>query len=288
MLVHSSPARPQRRSEAVRSHLVPSYGRGVQVGQGWRPERVRVAERVRQLLSGTVFEGGAEEGAPAAAARWLPNRRAAVAMALAVVVTVILTGWWFLSSRPQPIAVTTSDGPGATAAARGAATRTPAATPASSTGPAASRSPDVLVVEVAGKVRTPGIYRLPGGSRVYQAVRAAGGALPGTDTTGINMAAPISDGEQIIVGGPPGSGGTVIPPPPGGVPGAAGGSSAPVPLNSATQEQLESLPGVGPVLAQKILDWRNEHGRFTSVDELRQVSGIGEVKFAALKPRVTV
>jgi competence protein ComEA len=146
-----------------------------------------------------------------------------------------------------------------------------------------------LVIDVAGDVRKPGIYRLPAGSRVYQAVRAAGGALPGTDTTGLNMAAPLSDGEQIIVGGPPGSGGTVLAPQPGTAPGeGSAGSSAPVSLNSATQEQLESLPGVGPVLAQKILDWRTEHGRFSSVDELRQVPGIGEVKFAALKSRVTL
>src|SRR5690606_3979330 len=103
------------------------------------------------------------------------------------------------------------------------------------------------------------------------------------------------DGEQVIVGGPDGRAGTVLPPVAGpgpsgsGIDGTNGTDGATrVSLNGASAQQLESLPGVGPVLAQKILEWRGEHGRFRSVDELRQVSGIGEVKFAALKSRVTL
>lgn len=277
-------------------------------GQGWRGERVRVAERVHQLLSGTVFDDGRDTGHDAesvlaglldesdddAAApqsepppRWIPGRRSAVAMALAVLLTAGVAGWWYFASRPRPIAATMSTGAAATAS-RAGMTAGSAAIPAGPTAtPPVSASPEVLVVDVAGKVRRPGIYRLPPGARVYQAVEAAGGALPGTDTTGINMAAPLTDGEQVIVGGPPGVGGTVLPAGPGG--GLQGGAGhGVVSLNSATQEQLESLPGVGPVLAQKILDWRAAHGRFRSVDDLRQVSGIGEAKFAALRPRVSL
>lgn len=147
-------------------------------------------------------------------------------------------------------------------------------------------------MDVAGKVRRPGIYRLPAGSRVDDALRAAGGAQPGVSTAALNLAARLSDGEQIVVsvpglaataGGAPGAPGTAGP-----SSGSQSDGSATVSLNSATLEQLESLPGVGPVLGQHILDWRAQHGRFTSVDQLRDVSGIGEVKFAALKPRVTL
>lgn len=257
---------------------------------------------MRQLLSGTIFDDAPEGGPPdetgqepaaPTGVRWLPSRRSAVAVAVAVLLAAAVAGWWFFSSRPQPIAVTASGAtpvvPAAVTATGSAANASLSVSSVSSVSPSVSASSAGLVIDVAGDVRKPGIYRLPAGSRVYQAVRAAGGALPGTDTTGLNMAAPLSDGEQIIVGGPPGSGGTVLAPQPGTAPGEGGaGSSGPVSLNSATQEQLESLPGVGPVLAQKILDWRTEHGRFSSVDELRQVPGIGEVKFAALKSRVTL
>ncbi|MGI8762369.1 MAG: helix-hairpin-helix domain-containing protein [Jatrophihabitantaceae bacterium] len=159
------------------------------------------------------------------------------------------------------------------------------------TGPVLTTAPD-LVVDVAGKVRRPGIYRLAAGARVYEALQAAGGVQPGVATTQLNLAARVSDGEQIVVGlpGVPGAAATVLP----GASGAGGGTSqagaqsATVSLNAASQEQLESLPGVGPVLAQHILDWRSQHGPFASIDQLRDVSGIGEIKYAALKPRVTL
>jgi competence protein ComEA len=130
---------------------------------------------------------------------------------------------------------------------------------------------------------------------VNDALVAAGGALPGVDTTGLNLAAVLSDGEQILVGVPGAGvlgGAAGGPAGPAGAAGAAGGVSGagdagePVSLNSASLAQLESLPGVGPVLAQHILDWRTAHGRFTAIDQLRDVSGIGPVKFAALAPKV--
>jgi competence protein ComEA len=147
-----------------------------------------------------------------------------------------------------------------------------------------------VVVDVAGKVRRPGLYRLPPGARVDDAVRSAGGALAGVDLSSLNLAAKVVDGQQIAVG---------IPGSPGGAAGAAVGGSAPgggnagsagggpVDLNTASLEQLETLPGVGPVLAQHILDWRSAHGRFATVGQLNDVPGIGDVKFAALKPLVT-
>ncbi|WP_435835853.1 helix-hairpin-helix domain-containing protein [Streptomyces anulatus] len=161
--------------------------------------------------------------------------------------------------------------------------------------PAAGESPDAggrasgqIVVDVSGKVRRPGVRRLPAGSRVADALDAAGGVRAGTDMTGLNRARLLMDGEQVVVGLPPG--------PP--VSGAAGGGpagidrpggagpSAPLSLNTATAEQLETLPGVGPVLAQHMLDYRAENNGFRSVDELRQVSGIGDRRFAELQPLV--
>ena len=138
-----------------------------------------------------------------------------------------------------------------------------------------------LVVDVAGKARRPGIYRLPAGARVYDALRAAGGARQGVSTLSLNLAEPLHDGEQIVVGGPA--------PPSAGASAASGtasGTPTVVDLNTATLEQLETLPGVGPVLGQHILDWRDAHGRFSSIDQLQQVSGIGDVRFAQLKPLV--
>jgi competence protein ComEA len=135
----------------------------------------------------------------------------------------------------------------------------------------------VVVVDVAGKVRRPGIVRLPLGSRVDDAVRAAGGPLPGATFDGLNRAAKLTDGEQVVVGVPP-----------AGVQGGASSGDARVDLNTADASTLDALPGIGPVLAQKIVDWRTEHGRFASVDQLREVSGIGESKYAALKGKVRV
>jgi competence protein ComEA len=142
-----------------------------------------------------------------------------------------------------------------------------------------------IVVDVSGKVREPGIHRLPAGSRVADALSAAGGVRPGTNTDGLNRARFLVDGEQVIVGAPaavPGAAsGTGTGTGGAAVPGAA--PAAPVSLNTATVEQLDTLPGVGPVLAQHIIDYRTQHGGFRSVDELREVNGIGDRRFADLR-----
>ena len=144
-----------------------------------------------------------------------------------------------------------------------------------------------LVIHVVGAVRRPGLYRLPQGSRYDDAVEKAGGATRKADLALINLAAPLSDGIQVVVptrapaaapgAGGSGSGAASL--------GGAGSSAAagPVHLNTATLEELDALPGVGPVTAQKILDYRQEHGAFTSVDQLDDISGIGPKRLASLR-----
>ena len=133
-----------------------------------------------------------------------------------------------------------------------------------------------LVVDVAGAVRRPGIYRLATGTRVDDAVAAAGGGTARADIAAVNLAAPLSDGEQVLV-------------PARGAAGAAGASagSTVVDLNSATAEQLDTLPGIGPSTAAKIVAYRQQHGAFHSLAELDAISGIGPSKLAELKGLVS-
>ncbi|WP_189082423.1 ComEA family DNA-binding protein [Mangrovihabitans endophyticus] len=152
-----------------------------------------------------------------------------------------------------------------------------------------SARPEV-VVAVAGKVDHPGLVRLPAGARVADAIAAAGGADAGVDVAMLNLARKVTDGELILVGvtAPPGApaaaGGAA---PDGAMPGGAA-PGGPLNLNTATLADLDALPGVGPVLAQRILDARTAGGGFTSVSDLRQVSGIGDARFDQLKDLVTV
>jgi len=142
-----------------------------------------------------------------------------------------------------------------------------------------------IVVHVAGAVRRPGVYRLRSGARVETAVRLAGGATRRADLGGLNLAAKVEDGRQILVPERVRAGGTAAAAPSGGGPAAP---AQPVNLNSATLEQLDTLPGVGPATAQKILDFREERGGFGSVEDLAEVPGIGPVRMAALREAVTV
>ena len=139
--------------------------------------------------------------------------------------------------------------------------------------------PPVVVVDVAGAVRRPGVYRLPSGARVEEAVRRAR-VTGSADLSSVNLAARLTDGEQIVV---PRRGAA------GAVAAAAGGSAAPVvSINSGTLEQLETLDGIGPSLAQRIIDYRTAHGGFRSLEQLDDVSGIGPARLAALRGHVSL
>jgi competence protein ComEA len=154
--------------------------------------------------------------------------------------------------------------------------RTPSTTAATDT--------DVVVVHVAGAVTQPGVVELPAGSRVIDAIEAAGGALANADLDRLNLAAKLSDGQRVLVqrvGDP-------LTTEPGAETGVGDVDGAKLNLNTATTEQLEELPGIGPTLAAAIIDERERRGGFRSVNELRDVRGIGEKRFADLRDRVTV
>jgi competence protein ComEA len=214
---------------------------------------------------------------------WALRRGHLVVIAVLLLVAVVGVGVMVIRDRPVRESVTQR--PAATASV--VASSSPGAIAAT-----ASPTPTSLVIHVAGKVRKPGVIRLPLGSRVIDAVSASGGALNGVDLAALNLARPLADGEQVLVGvtTPPGVV-TQGAPVPGG-PAAGSASTAqpgpPVNLNTATLEQLETLPGVGPVLAQRIVEFRMSQGRFAQVEDLQNVTGIGEQKYADLRDRVTV
>jgi competence protein ComEA len=258
-----------------------------------------VAGLVGRLLGSPASAqlGAADAASPVglSGARINPGRRGLLAMAVVTVLTVMVAGAWVLAARPHPMLASATPGTspldaGASASlVPGGSLTSPRAAPTGSTGSGAGSTAAgsaLLVVDVAGKVRRPGVYRLPSGARVEDAVRAAGGFMSGVDPVTVNLARKLVDGEQVLIGVVGGdaaaSAGTADP---GSGPAATTG---PLDLNSATLAQLDALPGVGPVLAQHILDWRTWHGRFDSVDQLNGVSGIGDSKFADLKPLVTV
>ena len=213
---------------------------------------------------------------PRPAARWVPTGRAVGGLA-AVVVVAVLVALVLLVWQAQPAAQA------APRVRRELPTPTPSGLPA---GGPTSPSPGAaaeLVVHVVGAVHRPGLVRLPGGARVADAVEAAGGATAAARLASVNLARPVVDGEQVVVqrrGRP-----AVLGAPAVGAPAAGAGPAAPVDLNTATLDSLDGLPGIGPVLAQRILDWRTAHGRFSSVDELGEVSGIGEATLVGPAPR---
>lgn len=193
------------------------------------------------------------------------SRRRAIAY-LGVVVLLLALGGKLLLDRTGG---TSGNAPAATAAALVAESGAGGPEPAAE-----------LIVHVAGAVRHPGLYRLADGSRVDDAIRKAGGARPKAALELVNLAAPVSDGQQIVVPLSVGTGQAAA------TPASPGAATGPVHLNSATLEQLDALPGVGPVTAQKILDYRTEHGSFQSVDELDAVPGIGPARLEELRDLV--
>ena len=271
---------------------------------GWTPEQPR-PERLRD-------------------ARWTLTPRHIAVLAVVLIIGLTWAAWTFLRARPVPLPdtrpTTTTTGsavaqPTPTQPGPAAARTQPAAnqtadtnqTPGTTQAPGANQTAGanqtpginqtpgagtssgqpLVVVHVAGKVRHPGLIRAPAGSRVADVLTLAGGPLRGVDLTTLNLARQVTDGEQIIVGA------TTQPPPTNQPPSTTGPSpssapNAPVNLNTATLDQLDALPGVGPVLAQRILDYRTQNGPFTTIDQLQEVPGVGPKKFESLKSHVRI
>lgn len=253
------------------------------MASGWVP----TAASVEQELSGTASApadpsapGAAtvswDDAAPAAPAPRI-DRTVLPSVVLVVVGALLGSAVLWLLAWPRGVAAGTPTGvPWSTGSPAPTATGSPGPTiPPTAT--------DVVVVDVEGAVRRPGVFELPTGSRVVDAVEAAGGTLRRADTTPLNLARILTDGEQVLVPTRGGGGPVSVPTVPG-----APTAPAQIDLNTATMEDLDALPGIGPVLAQRILDWRTANGGFTSVDQLQDVSGIGDATFADLAPLVRV
>jgi competence protein ComEA len=217
----------------------------------------------------------------------ISRRQAYVYVALALVVAVLGARYLFSSHAAAPAAGQSL---------LGLASYAPS--PSSTAAPSSYASPQEIVVYVCGAVRRPGVYHLAPGARVADLLAAAGGAGAKAELQAVNLAAKLLDGQQVVVpargdaGGAVGAAGGATTGSTGGA-GAEGATgtgapAAPVDLNTATAEQLDALPGVGPATAQKIIDYRTANGGFKSVDDLKNVAGIGDAKFATLQPLVTV
>ncbi|MEB3983401.1 ComEA family DNA-binding protein [Mycobacterium sp. 663a-19] len=220
-----------------------------------------------------------------------PGRAGAIALAVVAALAVLVTIFTLVRDKPAPMM----------SAKLPPVERAATASPRSSSGPAAGQP---VVVSVVGLVHTPGLVTLAPGARISDALQAAGGAVDGADTIGLNMARPVGDGEQIVVGLAPISGqpralGSSVASGPAPTPGmSTPGAPAPTPgkpkaggpvdLNTATVEQLDALPGVGPVTAAAIVAWRQANGKFTSVDQLADVDGIGPARLEKLRALVRV
>ncbi|WP_242612744.1 ComEA family DNA-binding protein [Janibacter limosus] len=277
--------------------------------------------RVTEILDEAHHPRPLELPSTLATGRYAVSRQAIIGVALVVALAVALLGGRYVMARqdaaPQPVATgRASDVGGPSGGALPGATPTPvgdaatrgtasdAATGAGTKGAATTGAAARVTVHIVGEVERPGVVTLPAGSRVDDALDQAGGATSEADLTGVNLARPLVDGEQVVV---PAPGERVVGAPGAGTGAASGGAGAAgaggagvgdagaggaaaelVNLNTADLATLETLPGVGPVLAQRILDWRTEHGQFTAVEELGEVSGIGDKIYAQLSPKVTV
>ncbi len=215
-----------------------------------------------------------------AAVRADPGRAGVIALAVVGVIAVLVTVFTLVRDKTPPVEMVSSGSP------------TPGPAPPNADGP--------VVVSVVGLVHEPGLVTLAPGARIADALTAAGGALDGADLIGLNMARRVTDGEQVIVGivaapGQPAAMGSSVSTGPAAAPPdappTAGKAASPgglVDLNAATVEELDTLPGVGPVTAAAIIAWRDANGRFTSVDQLGDVDGIGPARLEKLRDHVRV
>lgn len=223
------------------------------------------------------------DGRPGRGPDWLsavradPGRAGAVALAVVALLAVLVTVFTLVRHRPPPVV---------------AADLPPVQLEQTPDSPAAT-APQHLVVSVVGLVQQPGLVTLAPSARVSDAVSAAGGPISGADTLGLNLARHVTDGEQIVVGLAAPAGRTVelgssVDAPPASGPADGTAAAGPVDLNTATAEQLDALPGVGPVTAAAIVAWRTANGRFSTVDQLSEVDGIGPARLEKLRPLVRV
>jgi competence protein ComEA len=217
-------------------------------------------------------------------------------LGVVLVVSLVGAGLWYTRSLPRPVTIAETPGAGAAVAATASG---PAPGSVAAVGPGSLGAPTVsgsttisppgapMIVDVTGLVRKPGVYEFPAGSRVIDAVERAGGAKEGADLSLLNLAAPLADGQQIVVpkegNGVPGVGASTVP---GSVPSAAAGAL--ININTASAVELEELSGIGEVLAAAVVAYRDEHGPFTSVDQLEDVSGIGPSTLEEIRDQVTV
>ncbi len=260
---------------------VPGAGDGLLHGARARTvQAAQVAARARALARPTEPWPSDVVEPVAATRRWAVSWRAGVVAAAALLALGGVVVLRSLGGGPEILVSTaqaTLDGGG-----RGDLSSTGAVQPAPSEDPAGHSGPSAVTVHVVGAVTAPGVVSLPVGARAVDAVRAAGGASPDADLARVNLAHVLADGEQIVVPtvGEPGAAGAA-----GGDGTTAGGA---LDLNGADVAALESLPRIGPVLAERIVAWRTSHGRFSSVDELAEVPGIGPALLAALDGLVRV
>ncbi len=190
-------------------------------------------------------------------------------LVVVVVATLLGAGLWYMRSLPRPVDI-----------AAPADAISPVVSQAAGATGALSPSPVAIIVDVAGWVRRPGVYEFASGDRVIDAVNRAGGARKGADLTSLNLAAPLTDGTQVVIPKPgsAGSSGT----------GTTSGGTALINVNTASGIELEGLPGVGPVTAAAIIDYRTQNGPFAAVDDLIDVSGIGPSTLEQIRPFATV
>lgn len=279
----AGPASPATKQEGARhSLLLPPV---LTVRARWK---AAVADRLPPTLQG----------------RWAIDRTAGIVLAVSVLLGALLIGGWaVLRARPHEMAVSRERPSGLGGGGEGGSypqaaaadspqvdsvPKVPVSLASNSGSGGVTAGSGAVIVDVEGKVAKPGVRTLPAGSRILDAIDAAGGALPGTDLTPLNQAQILVDGEQVLVG--------VTPPPQTDAGSASGrgkgkkahGGAGPVHLNTATVEDLEGLPGIGPALAQRVVDYRTQHGPFHSVDELRQVSGFGGQRYENLASMIAL
>jgi len=195
-------------------------------------------------------------------------------LVVVVVATLLGAGLWYMRSLPRPVGI-----------AAPVDAMTPVVSPVSGPTGSAGASPAAIIVDVAGWVREPGVYEFTPGDRVIDAVDRAGGPRRGADLTTLNLAAPLTDGTQIVIAKP---GSTTSGDPGSSGDGSTAGGTTLININSAGETELEDLPGVGPVTAAAIIDYRTQNGPFATIDDLIDVTGIGPSTLEQIRPFATV